>query len=319
MPERFHYDVFGLTIGSEIPLPELFPATSERIADVTVRRGSLGQTGSAAGLRVENDQSLLLTIPDVAQYRIRGGREIIVDPAAVGVPERNVRLYLLGSALGAVLHQRGLLPLHANAVEIDGKAVAFMGESGAGKSTLAAWFYDQGYRVLADDVCVVRFVDNGDPFVSPGLPRLRLWENALLASGRRPSDYARSYAGDEQYNKYDVPLARDASASAEVPLGLIYVLKTGETFSITCLAGVAAADAVFANTYRGAYVGAVASAEAHWSNSLRLVRKTQIFKCERIWDSEMLEEQAKAILDHVSDAAKTYLASASVNAETRTP
>ena len=61
--------------------------------------------------------------------------------------------------MGAALHQRGILPLHANAVEIDHRAVAFMGASGAGKSTLAAWFHDQGYPILADDVCVIRADD----------------------------------------------------------------------------------------------------------------------------------------------------------------
>ena len=82
--------------------------------------------------------------------------------SADNVPDANIRLYLLGSAMGVLLHQRGLLPLHANAVEIDGKAFAFMGASGSGKSTLAAWFHDHGYRIIADDVCAVRFETEGD-------------------------------------------------------------------------------------------------------------------------------------------------------------
>ena len=46
------------------------------------------------------------------------------DFTAPGASSRNVRVFLLGSAFGALLHQRGLLPLHANAVEVDGRAVA---------------------------------------------------------------------------------------------------------------------------------------------------------------------------------------------------
>ena len=84
--------------------------------------------------------------------------EIVAEPRQ-GVPDSNVRLFLLGSAMGALLHQRGLLPLHTNAVEVGGRAFAFMGKSGAGKSTLAAWFHDRGFRIVADDVCVVGFDD----------------------------------------------------------------------------------------------------------------------------------------------------------------
>ena len=117
MIEPSDYQVFGLRIRSEVPLPELFPALGDGDADVTIRRGSIAAVDGVSGVRSE-DGALLLTVPDVGRYRIEGGHEIIVDPNT-GVPERNVRLYLLGSAFGALLHQRGLLPLHANAVEID--------------------------------------------------------------------------------------------------------------------------------------------------------------------------------------------------------
>ena len=204
MEGSFDYRVFGLKIRSELPLPELFSAGDAAAPDILIRSGSVPAAGEP-GLKAEGD-SLVLTIQDVARYRVNGGREIIVD-AEPGVPEGNLRLFLLGSAFGALLHQRQLLPLHANAVEVEGKAVAFMGESGAGKSTLAAWFHDRGHRVVADDVCVVRFDEQGRALAQPGLPRLRLWDEAMEATGRNAADFARSYSGDETFNKFDVPIA----------------------------------------------------------------------------------------------------------------
>ena len=156
--------------------------------------------------------------PGGCGYAVLEGRRIIVDPAD-GADPRNVRLYLLGSAMGLLLHQRGVLPLHANAVEIDGQAFAFMGPSGAGKSTLAAWFHDQGLRVVADDVCAVHFDAQLRPWVSQGLPRLRLWKSALEATGRSDGHFQRSYAGDEQWDKFDVPLVQPDEAQRPVAAG----------------------------------------------------------------------------------------------------
>ena len=99
----------------------------------------------------------IVAVEGIAEYAVEGGRKIWVKPAE-NAPTRNVRLFLLGSVMGLLLHQRGDLPLHANAIEIDGKALAFAGPSGSGKSTLAGAFHDRGYRVIADDVCVVRSV-----------------------------------------------------------------------------------------------------------------------------------------------------------------
>ena len=171
-----HYRLFGLHLCSALDLPELCSDTLGGDPDVHIRMTRSDVTDSEASLVIDG----------IARFAVRNGNEIIVSPEP-GVPERNVRLYLLGSAMGILLHQRGLLPLHANAIEIDGKAVAFMGPSGSGKSTLAAWFHDQGYCVIADDVLVVRFDQEGQAQACAGLPRLRLWKDVLEATGRRPA------------------------------------------------------------------------------------------------------------------------------------
>ena len=102
----FHYRLFGLHVLSDLPLPELAPVDPAEEPDVRI---ILGAAAEATGT--------LLEIADIAQFQVEGGREIRVEPLP-GVSERNIRLFLLGSAMGMLLHQRGLLPLHANAIEI---------------------------------------------------------------------------------------------------------------------------------------------------------------------------------------------------------
>ena len=291
------YAVFGLRIRSELALPELFEPAGPGEPDVQIRLGEMpGGRELPPGLHII-DGTAMLFIEGVARFRISGGSEIVVDPEPT-VPAANVRLFLLGSALGALLHQRGLLPLHANAVEIGGDAVAFMGGSGSGKSTLAAWFHDQGHRILADDVCVVGFGPAGRPQALPGLPRFRLWRDAIEGSGRETKDFDRSYAGDEDYEKYDVPVAAPAAAAEPGPLRALYVLERGDRFGIEPLGGLDAAEAIIANTYRGGFLDTVGSREAHWQASIRLARSTPVFRCERVWGAELLDEQARAMRDH---------------------
>jgi hypothetical protein len=297
-PLHRDYWIFGLRVRSMLELPELIPAMDDSDPDVQIDVGPVAEpTNNGPGL-VDVDGSLVLIIPGVGRYRIQAGRAITID-ADADVPDRNVRLFLLGSAFGALLHQRGLLPLHANAVEIDGRAFAFMGHSGAGKSTLAAWFHDNGYRVLADDVCVVRFDDNGTAIACPGLPRLRLWLDAIEFTGRRAGDFERSYVSDDDQNeKFDVPIAAQEPAGRELPLAAVYLLDRGDRLTIEPLQGIAAARAIFENTYRGSFLPAASAEQTHWHSALRLIRTTSIFRVAREWRLECLADQCAALIAH---------------------
>lgn len=290
------YSIFGLTVRSDLDLPELRVVDEAAAPDVTIALGSIPDS-SGPGFH-PRDGGALLAIEGIAGFLVTAGDSIIVDPEP-GAHERNIRLYLLGSAMGLLLHQRGLLPLHANAIEIAGKAVAFIGPSGSGKSTLAAWFHDRGYPIIADDVCVIHFDKQGRPLAAPGLPRLRLWREMLEATGRDPSQHVRSYAGADEWEKYDVPLAGDRVATSPVQLAAVYLLKRDEHFSITKLAGVAAADALFANTYRGALVPRSGKPRAHWESCLRLIEGARLWALRRPWEPGLIDQQGEAIVAHV--------------------
>lgn len=297
LPQCFDYVLFGLRLRSSIALPELSAATPGPAPDIVIDHGDVPGEVEADGRPHPVEGGAVLAFEGVARYAITGGSRIIVQPEP-GADERNVRLFLLGSAMGMLLHQRGLLPLHANAVEIDGKAVAFMGPSGAGKSTLAAWFEGRGHGIIADDVCVVTFDHAGLPLATPGLPRFRLWRAAMTMLGKDHGAFERSFAGDEQYDKYDVPVPVGSAVDTALPLAAVYLLGTGETFSVERLTGVAAAETIFANTYRGAFVGMAKEPHDHWHACLRLITRSTVFRVDRRWDLERMDEQNEAIVAH---------------------
>ena len=292
------YRLFGLTVASELPLPELRPCAGDAPPDVTVRLGAVPET-QAPGFATAGGGAVLW-VEGTGRYFMRDGAEMVVQPEP-GVADRNLRIYLLGSAMGAILHQRGLLPLHANAVVVDGRAIAFSGRSGSGKSTLAAWFHDRGFEVLADDVCVVTMEADG-PVAQPGVPRLRLWREALGASGRTAEDYELSFEGRD---KYDVPTAASAEPEA-VPLGAVYMLEpaVGADATVERLAGSAAAAALIANTYRRAWLETLGRTAPHFLACTALAARVPVFRAGRDWGFDRFDAEAERLLAHARAAVR---------------
>jgi hypothetical protein len=219
----------------------------------------------------------------------------VVD-ALAGVPERNVRLFLLGSAMGLLLHQRGLFPLHANAVALEGRAMAVAGASGAGKSTLAAWFTHQGLQLVGDDVIALKSSPQG-MVALPGPPRIRLWRESLDAFGLRSDGLEPSYI-EADFDKWDLPVAMSDHAKEELPLAGVYVVEDGPEVSIGRLGGAAASEALFDHTYRGAYVEQVGGAAVHWRAVTTLAASIPIFRLQRPRDLTQLDALGHAVLEH---------------------
>ncbi len=299
------YSCFDFRLRSEMPL-ELTPAgEADGRPLVEIRFGPVPETlpGSPParfGIQASGD-TVLLTVTGTARYLVRGGCEIVVDPSPGG-SERNVRLFLLGSALGILTHQRGLLPLHANAVIADGAAYAFGGHSGAGKSTLAAHFAREGYEVLCDDVCAISFADDGTPLAWPGLPRLKLWADAAEAFGHDSTLLDRAIEG---LDKYHVPLA-DAGATRAVPFRRLYLLartEDGEAPAISRLQGQRAMTTVLEHTYRNGYLAPMGLTAQNFRLCAQLLRRAEVYEARRDWGYDVFGREAELFERHILQAA----------------
>ncbi len=216
------YQAFGVTIGSEIALPELLPVT-EAAPDVRVVRGkveplSFAQEGDRKWFR-GSAGCLQFDVDGVARFLVTGGSRIVFESEA-GVAEEDVRLFLLGSGLGAMLMQRGLLVLHGSTVLIGGRAVSFLGESGAGKSTLSAALRKKGFPLLGDDLCVVS--GEGELLVQSGYPQNKLWEDSLRYLEVDPEGLKRVR---QSMDKRALPIERGLFCDRATPLGQVYVLE----------------------------------------------------------------------------------------------
>ena len=294
-PGAHHYRLFGLGFQSEIALPELREVAPET-PDVTIVRAPVDEPeGELVIGLAPAPEGAILRVRDIGRLRVRGGNRIEVD-LNPGQSERNMRLFLLGSAMGALLHQRRMLPLHANAIDVGGRAIAFAGHSKAGKSTLAAAFHDRGHALLSDDICVATPRPGGGFEAQPGIPRVRLWRDAVERSGRDAEALDPAFDG---MDKYVIPLA-EGHAAEPLPLAAIYILvKAGPRapIQLSPLTGLAATQALIANSYRGAYVPLIGDSRAHFELCVELPRQVPLFTLKRPWDPARIEEAVDLILE----------------------
>ncbi len=291
------YQAFGLKITSCLPLPA-FLESEAGPCDVTVRYGMVPEELPDAMQRGVRFQAapgrLLLVVDDVARYLVREGREVIIDRVP-GASDDDVRLFLQGSAFGALLQQRGLLALHASAVAVGEEAVAFMGVSGVGKSTLATALHQRGYPMLTDDVCAVTFGAGGAPFVVPGYPQLKLWGDALEKLDLDAASLPRIRPSLE---KRALPV-HEAFRPTPRPLRRLYVLERSNdpVITLTPVKGPDKLLAIQAYTYRLQFLGLPALKVAHFQQAGALAAACAVVRVSRPVQPYLLEELVARLED----------------------
>lgn len=170
---------FGLALAGTLGLESVVETRPTKTADTRMERVSRAEVDrrwrratprtvferrladGRVGLSVERDEELGFRVwaPRHGCYLVApDGRRVLCAPPA-GPVWRWERLVLAQVLpLAAVL--RGKDVLHASAVAINRRAVAFMGRAGAGKTTLAGRIVANGASLVTDDVLAVDLAGN---------------------------------------------------------------------------------------------------------------------------------------------------------------
>jgi hypothetical protein len=176
-------------------------------------------------------RGLTLQFPRCAEFDITG-RSIRCRPSpAAG--RRTIRHLLLDQVLPAVVARGKRLVLHASAVAIDGRAIAFVGPSGAGKSTTAAALVRQGATTIADDALVLRPGGAASATMSaiPTYPGLRLWPDARGVVGRWRGVRTQPVTDDHCKQRW---FGRAVPFTDRIlPLSAVYLLERGPTLELS--------------------------------------------------------------------------------------
>jgi hypothetical protein len=305
---EWRYAVYGHNLHAAFPFNGLPPCAEQTaaIGEVVVRMGAVPLHLDEAPLAkptIEVSPHAVLLKPrvdgrDLGRILVRGGREIRLAPET-GVPLAPLQAFILGSGMGAVCFQNGLLPLHASAVSSSSGAIAFAGDAGAGKSTMASALAARGLAPLADDVSVIQLAHGA--VVYPGPPVTRLAADSSCALGfPAPAEAAISRGDKVQYRN-----PSPATANEPKSLRAIYLLELCAAGGpeIEPVTGQHAAAALASQIYRHAWLGPMNLLEARIRDVAILARRVPCFRLRRLHRFDLLPEVVDLVLRHRAEAA----------------
>jgi hypothetical protein len=296
----FRYRANGLTLESAIELPELAPG--DGVPDVHIRYGEVPsalEQPIMRGARYETARGeYLLTLPGVGRYWVKDGRQVIIAPEP-GVADDDVRVFILSSVMGALAHQRGYLPLHASALEVNGGCVLFAGKSGSGKSTVAAAFHRRGYRLAADDICALSLDGEGHPVVHPGYHHLKLWGDAVARLGDGLGERRKMRFGLQKYNV----LLRETAGTTPLRVTRIFILggQLSGRIELRALQGRAKVAAIRKQTFRLRLLKGLGVPHHHFA-LFHALGQSPVVAVQRPLDLSALDELVDRLEDNMHGA-----------------
>jgi len=301
------YRVYGLVVESELEFPELL-ATQNEAPDMRVSFGKVPESVEHAIVKANWCQAsrleFLMEIEGVAKYHVADGNRITVELSANSENEvraSDVRLWLLGSAFGALLHQRGMLPLHVSAVKAPTGVWAFTGPSGEGKSTLAGFLHRRfGWKLVSDDVSVIDS-DCSRAIVHPGPQKLKLWADALEHLEFPGCRKVRDLSNTEKFQLY---LPGDGGYKPEPLHGLVLLESASAEAapSLERLKGTQAFSACMESIYRPYMDNWFKLPERRMHELVQLCQQVHVYRFSRPRSLENMEQNLAPLLELLVNA-----------------
>lgn len=296
----FYYQAFNLCFESDVTLPRLKQIQAAKV-DVSIRLGKVSKSGLAnpneAGPNLHlAHQTLWFNVPNIARFLVKDGNSVIVEPYPKA-DFQSVKLYLLGSAIGAIIHQRHQLILHGNAIKVGDESLIFCGPSGIGKSTLAAGFYQHGFSILADDLAVI----DSQNRALPSYPQIKLWKDSADHMQINTNDLKQIHL---QGSKFEYPI-ESGYYNAPLKVDTVFILHkhSANHFEICEVTGLQKVIPLQQQTYRKSFVKGLGLNQQHLQNCANLARSARVIRILRPERTFQLQALIDLVLETIERSA----------------
>jgi len=293
-----HYTAFGFVIESDLIFPELEQATGE--IDIVIKQKKISIPSNWSenkGIRtIASLSSIIVGVSNILILEIIEGKYIHYQPQEAFI-EGKARLYILGLAFSAIIHQRGLLPLHASSLVKEGKAVLICGESGAGKSTTAAALLQHGFELLSDDISLIQLDAKGEVEVLPGFPHLKLWpESAELL--QVDENELTSFSSDILKKGWRLKHSY-YQQSAKISM-VCFLSKQDSSFSLVEVDGINKVKMLIDNTFRIRYVSDTGQHQAFFTTTSKLASSVKFYSIIRPLNQNSIRDVVDLIMSQLT-------------------
>jgi hypothetical protein len=299
------YLAFGGVLRSDLEIEELALAPSESVPDWTLRVVTSGEStdGELLGSDVVFGETMVhgyrahdgfsLVYDDTGRFGIGNEGSEITWWRPDGADLRSAAADVTSRVIALALHATGTYCLHGSAVSLDGAGIALVAPKFHGKSTLCSALVQAGARAISDDTVPVR-LDNG-AWLSPGVPRLRLWGDTashLFGKSGEERQTTRKYLIDrlpaEQVETRTVPF------QAAYALHPVAELPDGAVVSRSRLEGAEAAMALLMHAKLGPVLGR-SEAPVLLSRAAEIATIVPVYALHVVRDLSRIEEVARSI------------------------
>lgn len=245
-----------------------FPIAVEKLGFSTIPLENISNPHFSCSYMQVNEDDFYLNVHEVASYSAKKGNAIQIFPHE-NADMASIKLFLNGSILGAILHQRTTLPFHGSCFEYHQKGILICGVSGAGKSSVTAAFCKNGAHFINDDITPVAITEKATTII-PIKTKIKLWDDSLKKLEIAATDLEKIRPSLE---KFYLPVEKDFEKQQVLHHIFILSTHTKNSFETFELEGMAKFNALRKQIYRKIYLKGMPETEKTYFKQLFLLGK----------------------------------------------
>ncbi|MDF1795669.1 MAG: hypothetical protein P1U63_03935 [Coxiellaceae bacterium] len=295
----YQYTAYHLNIASEIELPAIRKASFDaKKADVTISYAELPEEledpSEVKPFFQAKPQQLLAKMAETGgRILVENGTTIKID--APDVDPKICAIFAIGTGISNIINQRNFLIIHGNTVHYEGSNFIVCGKSGAGKSTTTTALLQKGAKVIADDISPIHFDEDGQPWVSPGIPFSKLWPETFDLLGLHDQTH---HQLSPLLEKRFIPLSDEQTIQQDVRLDAVFFLASREDIDAVEYVALTPTDALLSirhNSYGYRHIRGMQQLDVHFDRATKLAETVPFFHIRRPAEVRTIEQVVELV------------------------
>lgn len=228
-----NYRIYGITFSSSFPFKYKLENSDEtpvlefeyqgiqKDYKISGNEVSHYMSGNSIMRLYQGDSHETLVFPGVAAFECT--RSEIRAYTFTPELEYLIEICFIGNVMSYWLERQGFIMLHASSIEIEDKAIVFMGGMNRGKTTAASAFVAAGFPLVTDDILSVT-VTEPSVSVASGFPQMKLTPDQLKFFNEKPENFEKIHP---HFDKRRIPIGAGIGlySGKRLPPGPIYLIE----------------------------------------------------------------------------------------------